>query len=89
MAIPRSKLTSQGQISVPAEVRRRLGLVPGSVIEWIDADGKVVVRAAGRFTSEDIHGAIFPAGAPKKVSADQMKASIRKLVRKRHARGRY
>ena len=89
MAIPRSKLTSQGQISVPAEVRRKLGLVPGSVIEWIDADGKVMVRPAGRFTSEDIHGAIFPAGAPKKVSPDQMKASIGKLIRKRHARGRY
>ena len=89
MANPRSKLTSQGQISVPAEVRRKLGLVPGSVIEWIDADGKVMVRPAGRFTSEDIHGAIFPAGAPRKVSRDQMKASIGKLIRKRHARGRY
>jgi antitoxin PrlF len=89
MAIPRSKLTSQGQISVPAEVRRKLGLVPGSIIEWIDADGKVVVRPAGKFTSEDIHGAIFPEGAPKRVSPDQMKASIGKLIRKRHARGRY
>jgi antitoxin PrlF len=89
MAIPRSRLTSQGQISVPAEVRRKLGLVPGSVIEWIDADGKVVVRPAGRFTSEDIHSAIFPEGAPRKVSPDQMKASIGKLIRKRNARGRY
>jgi len=26
-----SKLTAQGQVSVPAEVRRRLGLGPGSV----------------------------------------------------------
>jgi antitoxin PrlF len=89
MAIPRSKLTTQGQISVPAEVRRKLGLVAGSVIEWIDVDGKVVVRPAGKFTSEEIHGAIFPAGVPKRVSPDQMKASIGKLMRKRNARGRY
>ena len=89
MAIPRSRLTSQGQISVPAEVRRKLGLVPGSVIEWIDADGKVVVRPAGRFTSEDIHRAIFPEGAPRKFSPVRMKASIGKLIRKRNARGRY
>jgi antitoxin PrlF len=89
MVISRSKLTSQGQISVPAEVRRKLGLVPGSVIEWIEADGKVVVRPAGAFTSEDIHRAIFPKGAPRKVAPDEMKASIGKLIRKRHARGRY
>ncbi len=89
MAIPRSKLTSQGQISVPAEVRRKLGLVPGSVIEWVDSDGKVVVRPAGKFTSEDIHSEVFPQGPPRKVSPDQMKAGIGKLIRKRHARGRY
>ena len=34
LAIARSKLTSQGQVSVPAEVRRRLGIAAGSVLEW-------------------------------------------------------
>lgn len=32
MIIARSKLTAQGQISIPAEVRQRLGLTPGSVV---------------------------------------------------------
>ena len=89
MATSLSKLTSQGQISVPADVRRKLGLVPGSVIEWVEEDGKMLVRPAGQFTSEDIHKAVFPKGAPKKVSIAAMKDSIRKLVRKRHAGGRY
>lgn len=89
MAIARSKLTNQGQISVPAEVRRKLGLVPGSVIEWVEERGQVVVRHSGRYTSLDIHNAIFPEGAPKKVSLEDMKASIGKFVRGRHARGRY
>jgi AbrB family looped-hinge helix DNA binding protein len=89
MAISRSKLTSQGQISVPADVRRKLGLVPGSVIEWVDSDGKVEVRPAGKFASEDIHNDVFPKGPPKKVSPDEMKSAVGKLIRKRHARGRY
>jgi antitoxin PrlF len=89
MAISQSKLTSQGQISVPAEVRRKLGLVPGSVIEWVDENGRVVVRPAGRYTSEDIHNALFPKGAKGKVSIASMKDGIRKLIRKRHAGGRY
>jgi antitoxin PrlF len=89
MALPRSKLTSQGQISVPAEIRRKLGLAPGSVIEWVDEGGQVIVRPAGRFTSADVHSAIFPKGPPAKVSIEDMKASIAKHVRGRHARGRY
>jgi len=89
MAIAHSKLTSQGQISVPAEVRRRLGLSPGSIIEWTEEDGRIVVRPAGRQSSEDIHKALFPDGAPKKLSVEQVKRAVAQAVRERHARGRY
>jgi antitoxin PrlF len=87
MPIARSKLTSQGQISVPAEIRRKLGLVPGSVLEWNEEGEHVVVRRAGKHSSEDVHRAIFPKGAPKARSIDDMNAGIRRDVRKRHARG--
>jgi AbrB family looped-hinge helix DNA binding protein len=53
MTIAFSRLTAQGQIAVPAEVQRRLGIGPGSVIEWSEDDGKIVVRRAGLYTSED------------------------------------
>ncbi len=89
MAIAHSKLTSQGQISVPAQVRRKLGLGPGSVIEWVEEGGQVVVRHAGRYSSEEIHRALFPEGPPAPVPVEDMKASIGKHIRKRHARGRY
>lgn len=83
-----SKLTAQGQISVPAEIRRKLGVGPGSVIEREDRDGEIVVRRAGRYTSADIHAALFPEGAPAGPPAD-IKEGIRQYIRKRHARGRY
>jgi len=85
MAIAQSRLTAQGQISVPAEVRKKLGVGPGSVLEWEEQDGQVVVRRAGRFTSEDVHQALFPQGAAKKGPAD-VKAGVREYIRKRHAR---
>lgn len=88
MPIAHSKLTSQGQISVPAEVRRRLGLAPGSTIEWTEEEGRIVVRAAGQHSSEDIHRALFPDGPPKTVGVDEMKRAIAKSIRERHARGR-
>jgi AbrB family looped-hinge helix DNA binding protein len=34
MPIAKSKVTAQGQISVPAEVRKKLGIGPGSTLEW-------------------------------------------------------
>jgi AbrB family looped-hinge helix DNA binding protein len=86
MAIAQSKLTSQGQISVPAEVRRRLGLVPGSVLEWDEEGGEVVVRRVGQFSSEDIHAALFPAEAPKARSLGELKASVGRHLKAKHAR---
>jgi antitoxin PrlF len=85
MAIAQSRLTAQGQISVPAEVRKKLGVGPGSVLEWEEQDDQVVVRRAGRYTSDDIHQALFPQGATKKGPAD-VKVGVREYIRKRHAR---
>jgi AbrB family looped-hinge helix DNA binding protein len=86
MTIAQSKVTAQGQISVPAEVRKKLGIGPGSVIEWHEQDGSVVVRRAGRFSSSDMHEALFPGGAPKSKSIPDVKGAIRRHIRQRYAR---
>ena len=86
MAIAHSKLTAQGQISIPAEIRRKLGLSPGSVLEWDQEGESIVVRRAGKYSSEDIHKSLFPKGTPKARSIEEMKAGIGADVRKRHAR---
>lgn len=86
MALAHSKVTAQGQISVPAGVRRKLGIGPGSILEWDEAGDEVVVRRSGRFTSEDIHRALFPRQAPKLRTVDDMKEGILRRVRERHAR---
>jgi AbrB family looped-hinge helix DNA binding protein len=86
MAMARSRLTAQGQISVPSEVRKKLGVGPGSMLEWEERDDEVVVRRAGRYSFEDIHSALFPDGPPKPTSTKELKEGIRKHMRKRHAR---
>jgi antitoxin PrlF len=86
MALARSKVTAQGQISVPSEVRQKLGVGPGSVLEWDQEGGKIVVRRSGRFTSDEIHQAVFPKRAPKPRRLDELKDGIKRYVRKRYAR---
>jgi len=84
MAHAHSKLTAQGQISVPAKIRQKLGLGPGSVLEWDDSGDHVLVRRVGRFTSEEIHRSLFPS-SPKPRTLTEMKEGIRQHVKRRRA----
>ena len=85
MAPPQSKVTAQGQISVPAEIRRKLGIGPGSILEWDEDGGKVVVRKAGRYSSQDIHDALFSSG-PSRRNVAELKQAIARHMRAKHAR---
>ena len=82
----RSKVMARGRTSVPAVVRRKLGIGPGSLLEWIEDGDKIIVRRAGRFSSDDIHRALFGKRAPATRTVDQMKQGIHSYVQKRHAR---
>jgi AbrB family looped-hinge helix DNA binding protein len=85
MAIAQSRLTAQGQISVPAEVRKKLGIGPGSVLEWHERDDEIVVRRVGKHSSVQIHAALFAEGPPPK-APPIAKEGIRAYMRKKHAR---
>jgi len=84
MAIAQSKITAQGQISVPAEIRKMLGVGPGSVLEWDESNDQVVVRRAGRHSSLEVHETLFPDEKPK--TSAPVKKGIRKRMRQKHAR---
>ena len=87
MTLAHSKVTAQGQSSVPVDVRRKLGIGPGSILEWEEEGDRIVVRRAGRFSSEDIHQALFGARKPQTRTVDELKDGIRHYARKRYARG--
>ncbi len=84
MALAHSKVTAQGQVSVPARVRQHLGIGPGSVLEWDEVGDQVIVRKAGRFSFEDVHRVLFAKPARPRTLED-MKAGVRQAVIKRHA----
>lgn len=87
MPIAQSKLTAQGQISVPAGIRRKLGLGPGSVLEWDEINNEIVVRKAGCHTSAEVHAALFGERGRKRAgSAVDTRRGIRKYIRRKHAR---
>ena len=87
MTIAHSKVTAQGQISVPADVRRKLGIGPGSVLEWEEDGERIVVRRANRFSSAEIHRELFGERKPEPHNLGDLREGIRRYARKRYARG--
>lgn len=86
MTLAQSKVTAQGQVSVPAAVRRKLGVGPGSVLEWEEEGDKIVVRRKGKYTFEDLHRKLFPKGPPKRRTVKEMDEGIRQYMLERYAR---
>ncbi len=83
-----TKLTSQGQVSVPAAIRHILALTPGSAIVWTQDKGQVTVQRAVKHTTEDAHKALFgnedTTLAPK--SLQDLKQGIADYIKQKHAR---
>jgi antitoxin PrlF len=85
MAPGRSIVTLEGAIPVPDRIREKLGTGPGSVIEWEENGDAVVVRKA-RYTSLDIHRAVFGDNPPKPITVEEMDEGIRRHFREKYAR---
>jgi bifunctional DNA-binding transcriptional regulator/antitoxin component of YhaV-PrlF toxin-antitoxin module len=79
VALAHSKVTAQGQVSVPAKVCQRLSVGPGSVLEWDEDGNRVIVRKAGRYSSEDIHRVLF-SKTPRRRTIERMKSGIRQYL---------
>ncbi len=83
-----TKLTSQGQVSVPAPVREFLNLIPGSMLVWSQEGDRVVVERAKRHTTQQVHQALFPQSTAARVPAKtlaELKQGLRESVKRRHA----
>lgn len=42
------KITTKGQVTIPAAVRERLGLLPHTEVEFVVEDGRAVLRKVRR-----------------------------------------
>ena len=83
-----TKLTSQGQVSVPAAIRNFLNLAPGSVLVWKEEDGRVSVERSVRHSTAEVHQALFgdaPSAAAPAKTLTELKQRIRQHMQRRHA----
>ena len=45
--MPTTKITAKGQITIPVDVRRKLGLAPGDKVTFREQDGQFILEPAG------------------------------------------
>ncbi len=58
-------VTGRGQVTIPARIRRRLGLKVGSRVTFeVDADGRTWLRAEAR-TVDDLYASVPPLTRPE------------------------
>ena len=70
-----AKLTSKGQITIPINVRKRLGLRAGDRVQFVEADkGKFLISPASRSIRE-LEGILWRKGR-KPVTIEEMNEAI-------------
>lgn len=85
MSLAKSRITAQGQVSIPVAVMQQFGLAPGEVIEWESRDGQLTIRRAGQYTLADVRKALDLPKGVHKTDAD-IREGIKARMRVKHAR---
>lgn len=70
----KSTVSSKGQITVPAEVREKLGLAPGTVVQFQLREGGVLLRkgSSGTHPVDQVYGRL-KLGKPVEALLDEMR----------------
>ena len=71
--MPTAKMTSKGQLTIPIEVRRSLGLVPGSRVDFTE-DGIGFRIECRRNAAASLYGVL--AKPPRPMAIEEMETGI-------------
>jgi bifunctional DNA-binding transcriptional regulator/antitoxin component of YhaV-PrlF toxin-antitoxin module len=85
MSLARSRITAQGQVSVPAAVMRKFGFGPGDFIDWEAREGQLVVRRVGRFSLGDVATALGLEEGVLHKTGPELLEGVKERMRRRHA----
>ena len=84
MSLAQSRITAQGQVSIPVSVMRQFGLAPGEVITWDTMEGHLIIEKAGHYSLADVQSALkIPKGIHK--SDAEIREGIKTRIRTKHA----
>jgi antitoxin PrlF len=79
-----STLTSKGQVTIPKEVRERLGLKEGDRLVFrFDAQGNLLVRPEARSPFGRLTGLLHHLAGERPVTVEEMNAAVKRRTAER------
>ncbi|HWQ76707.1 MAG TPA: AbrB/MazE/SpoVT family DNA-binding domain-containing protein [Syntrophomonas sp.] len=86
-----AKITKRGQITIPAEIRKKLGVKDGDKVIFIEENGRIIIENAAMIELKDAQDAF--AGEAERLGlkteqdvVDMVKGVRREVREERHAR---
>lgn len=85
--MPRTTLTSKGQVTIPKEIRQRLGLRQGDqLIFRFDEAGRLTVEPASPNLLGDLPGLLHHRACKRPATIEEMNKAVREEAGKRFVR---
>jgi antitoxin PrlF len=85
--VPKTTLTSKGQVTIPKEIRQRLGLRQGDqLIFRFDEAGRLTVETASRNLLGDLPGLLHHRAGQRAPTIEEMDEAVREGAGKRFVR---
>jgi antitoxin PrlF len=73
MKTMKARVAERGQVTIPKPLRERLGLNPGTVLDFSEEDGRLVaVKSAGADPVSEVYGCLG-----KKIDTDDVMKQLR------------
>ncbi len=86
--MPKSTLTSKGQVTIPKSIRDRLSLKTGDrLIFRLDSRGDIRVQRESPPKAEQLQGLLRHLAGKAPVSVEEMREAVRKRAVRKPARG--
>jgi AbrB family looped-hinge helix DNA binding protein len=83
-----AKITTRGQITIPLEVRRKLGVKDGDKVVFLEQDGRIIMENAVMLALKDVQDAFRGEAERLGLKTEQDVAAMVKEVRRERGRAR-
>jgi antitoxin PrlF len=84
--VPRSTVTTKGQVTIPKAIRERLGLVVGDTLEFtVDEEGRIIARPSA--AGAGVIGILRDFAPERPLSIEQMNEAIRQGATRKRGSG--
>jgi bifunctional DNA-binding transcriptional regulator/antitoxin component of YhaV-PrlF toxin-antitoxin module len=84
MSLAQSRITAQGQVTIPVGIMRQFGLAPGELITWDNLEGHLVIGRSGPFSLADVREALeLPPGIHR--TDEEIRAGLAARMKAKHA----